>query len=917
MNKIVVGILAHVDAGKTTLSESILYNTGAIRQMGRVDKKDAFLDTDCMEKERGITIFSKQACFNLSDDIEVNLIDTPGHVDFSPEAERTLWVLDYAILVVSALDGVQGHTRTLFNLLERHGVPTFIFVNKMDQPGTDRDVVLKDIKRELSDMCIPFDKEFGEPEYEEMALSEERLMEKYLESGSISKDDIIRLVYERKIYPVMFGSALKNTGVMELLEIMRKYIVEPEAGLFSEERPFGAKVYKITRDEQGNRLTHLKITSGRLNNRQVINDKDKITQIRVYSGTKFEAVPNTLNGGVYAVLGLTDSYGGQGMGIEEDAPSASLEPVMTYKVILPSEIDPGQMMIKLNELMEDLPEIHALWDEELREIHVSIMGEVQLEILKQIILDRYDIKIEFGAGKIVYKETIANIVEGVGHFEPLRHYAEAHLKLEPGERGSGIQVFTDADTDQFALNWQRLIMTHVLEKTHRGVLVGAALTDVKITVLAGRAHPKHTMGGDFRQATYRAIRQGLMQAQNVLLEPYFSFELRIPDQYVGRAMTDLDRRSAKFSGPFPEGEGCSLIKGSAPVSVMQDYPMEVVAYSQGKGELSCAFLGYDICHNSEEVITERGYDPEADIRNTPDSVFCSHGAGVVIPWSEVCEHMHVPMQLSFGPDGAVNVRIMIDEEEELQRAAIKAKSAAGERSLGGEMFIGYEEVDAIVSRATGSNAKASKIDNGDLAGVPGWKKIRRSDSGSSPDSGVRKRVYKPTPDREKYMLVDGYNVIHAWKELSELAGDNLDGARGRLLDILCNYQAMKNINLIAVFDAYKVKGHVRELETYHNINVVYTKEAETADAYIEKFTHENASKYDITVVTSDGVEQVIIMGAGCSLVSSREFEKEVEEINNKVRSEHIEDVPVSGNKFFDNLSNEGKRLLTSISDEDE
>lgn len=895
-----IGILAHVDAGKTTLSESILFNTQAIRSMGRVDKKNAFLDTDQMERERGITIFSKQAMFNLTEDIRVTLLDTPGHVDFSPEAERTLWVLDMAILVVSGADSVQGHTKTLFSLLKKHEIPTFIFVNKMDQPLSDASVIMRDLKHQLSDMCVDFSETASDAFFEEVAMADEEIMERYLEAGVVSEAEIRSLISQQKVYPVFFGSALKNEGVTELLEGMAAYLPDTQSGLHNSEEPSG-RIYKITRDAEGNRLTHIKITAGRLCNRQLLCDDEKITGIRVYSGEKYETVTETQVGGIYALTGLTKTYGGQGIGAEEDAASPTMEPVMTYKLILPPEIDPAQMMKRLNELCEDMPELHAVWDEELSEIHVSIMGRVQLEILTRIIHDRFDIDVTFGRGRIVYKETISNIVEGVGHFEPLRHYAEAHLKLEPGERGSGVQAFSDVSTDELALNWQRLIMTHILERTHRGVLTGSALTDIKITVVGGRAHPKHTMGGDFRQATYRGIRQGLMQAQSVLLEPYYDFILEVPDAYVGKAMTDLDMRGVKFSGPVPDGNGITTITGYGSVAVLQDYPAEVMAYSGGRGRLSVTYRGYEVCHNAQEVILNRGYDPEADIRNSPDSVFCAHGAGYPVPWHEVFEYMHIPPCLSFNGDGSVTT-VQVDNAAELEMAAIRARSESLESKSRREgAFMGYEEVDAIVARAASSNVKAEKREN-----VPGWKRIKR-DTGN-PTTAKVKRVYNQ-PDRDKYMLVDGYNVIHAWKELSELAGDNLDGARGRLLDILCNYQGMVKTELIAVFDAYRVKGHTREIEDYHNIHVVYTKEAETADAYIEKFTHENGKKYDITVVTSDGLEQVIIMGNGCSLLSSREFELEVKRLNEEIREGHMDISENTGNKLMDNLSEESKRVL--------
>jgi len=901
MKNVSIGILAHVDAGKTTLSESILFNTGVIRQMGRVDKKDAFLDTNVMERERGITIFSKQAVFELGDEMKVTLLDTPGHVDFSPEAERTLWVLDAAVLVVSAPDGVQGHTKTLFSLLQKHEVPVFVFVNKMDQPGMEKEAVLEQLKKELSDACVAFENR-DDAFYEEIAMADEELMEDYLSGKEIAEDRINALVLQQKVYPVYFGSALRDEGVKELLKGMEEVL--SAMSVPSENEEFGARIFKITKDADGSRLTHLKVMSGKIETRQLLSDDEKVTAIRVYNGEKYEAVQTAEPGGIYALCGLSCTYGGQGLGNQADAPKAQIEPVMTYKVNLPPEIDPGQMMKKLDELCEDLPELRAVWDEELREIHVSIMGKVQLEILTRLIKDRYDCEVTFGSGRIVYKETIASIVEGVGHFEPLRHYAEVHLKLEPAERGSGITVESDVSTDDLALNWQRLIMTHVLERTHRGVLTGSALTDVKITVVGGRAHNKHTMGGDFRKATYRAIRQGLMQAQCVLLEPYYDFILTVPDSYIGRAMTDLDMRKAHFEGPYMDGLGNSVLKGYAPVSVISDYPAEVVAYSGGKGVLSVTYRGYEPCVRAEEVILERAYNPEADVRNTPDSVFCAHGAATIVPWHQIFEYMHVPLQLHIDEQTGEMSKIYVDEAEELEKAALRAKSASMERQSNASGFaMGYEEVDAIVARAASANAKGEKREN-----VPGWKKISKSGAYDGAATKVS-RTYKAAPSREKYMLVDGYNVIHAWKGLSELAGDNLDSARGRLLDILCNYQGMTGVNLIAVFDAYRVKGQYREVEDYHNIHVVYTKEAETADAYIERFTHENGKKYDITVVTSDGLVQVIIMGNDCSLLSSREFEKEVARLEQQVREEHTEKIKIDTNRLYDNLSEESKKYF--------
>lgn len=934
MINLVMGILAHVDAGKTTLSESLLYNTGVIRQLGRVDKGDAFLDTDEMERQRGITIFSKQAVMDIDENTHITLLDTPGHIDFSPEAERCLWVLDIAILVVSGSDGVQGHTKTLFKLLRSYNIPTFIFVNKMDQPDTEPDKLLANLKKELGDGCINLLEKTPDI-YEEIAMLDEDLMEKYLEGEVISDTDIWNMVHFGSLYPVYFGSALKNEGVDVLLSSIGEYagyrekcdrtLAVDSAGEGADsantiskkkgdkqsvgESVPRARVFKITRDEDGNRLTHMKITKGILKVRDNPFGEEKISRIRIYSGEKYREVTEASEGCVCAVLGLTDTYKGQGLGGEEDAPTPTLEAIMNYS-IKAEEMDDAQLSKVLGILTEDLPEINAYWDEELRENHVSVMGPVQLEILEKLLQSRFNVKACFGPGKIVYKETISGATYGVGHFEPLRHYAEVHLKLEALPRGSGIVVDSNASVDVLALNWQRLIMTHVLEKSHRGVLYGAPLTDVKITVLTGRAHPKHTMGGDFRQATYRAIRHALMQANNVLLEPYLNFELRLPTEYVGRAMTDLGQKNADFEGPFSDENGFSILTGKAPAVIMQDYPPVVLSYTKGLGSISFSGAGYDVCTNAEEVIAQRGYDPEADVRNTPDSVFCYGGAGTVVPWHEVYEHMHLPKCLEIDSEGNAQEIFAPDEEELLQKASLAAKSSFLERQNAlNNTFIGYEEVDAIVAQASGANAKSAKREN-----VPGWKRqekrrITGYDERTAKNNNQKYRE-KSKPDREKYMLVDGYNVIHAWKELSILAADSLDGARGRLLDILCNYQAMSKINLIVVFDAYRVAGGQEHVMDYHNIHVVYTKEAETADAYIEKFAHENGKKYDITVVTSDGLEQIIITGEGCHLVSSREFEKEVGELESHIREMAPQDV--SRGRFTDNLTEEGRAILESI-----
>lgn len=899
MNKknLCIGILAHVDAGKTTLSEAMLYTCGMIRKFGRVDSKDAFLDTYEMERERGITIFSKQAMLRI-DDMEISLLDTPGHVDFSAEMERTLQVLDYAILVVSGMDGVQGHTRTLWKLLERYQVPAFVFVNKMDQQGTDQSGLMAEIKEKLSDNCTNFGTEQKVSIYESAALCEESLLEQYLEYGEISDDEIARLICERKIFPCYFGSALKMDGVKSLLDGVRNYGVCPKFGT-----EFGAKVFKILRDTQGNRLTYVKITGGALKVRDVLsylpqNAEDgqmaeKVNQIRIYSGEKYETVDMAGAGCVCALTGLTGTYPGQGLGVEKDSPEPVLEPVLTYQMILPEEVHPAAFLPKLRILEEEDPMLHVLWSEELQEIQVQVMGQVQLEILQRQIKERFDVLVVFGAGKIVYKETIADRVEGVGHFEPLRHYAEVHLILEPGEPGSGMQFLLGCSEEVLDKNWQRLILTHLEERTHRGVLTGSALTDVKITVAGGRAHLKHTEGGDFRQATYRAVRQGLMQAQSVLLEPYYDFVLEIPSEHVGRAMTDMSQREAETEAPEIEGSH-ALLKGRGPVSTLWDYAKEVAAYTRGEGSFSCVTGGYGPCHNAREVVDEIGYVPEEDLANPTGSVFCSHGSGFYVEWDKVPEYMHVESVL----DTAGGI---LDEESAWQEYQMRC-SREEEKS---EQWIGVDEVDRILDRTFYANKKEGFTPHKGIAHRKKQKtkqaEIREYGQGSA----------KPAAKREKYLLVDGYNVIFAWEELNELAKVSIDGARGRLMDILCDYQGIRKCNLIVVFDAYRVKGHPTEISDYHNIHVVYTKEAETADQFIEKFAHENGRKYDVTVATSDGLEQIIIRGQGCGLISAREFEKEVAAVRQGVALK-LQEQKDKGNTLMERLSETSKKELDSL-----
>lgn len=866
MKQLVVGILAHVDAGKTTLSEGMLYTCGSIRKLGRVDRKDAFLDTYSQERERGITIFSKQAMLTMGD-TSITLLDTPGHVDFSAEMERTLQVLDYAILVISGSDGVQGHTHTLWKLLKRYEIPVFLFVNKMDQPGTDQKVLLSNLKEQLGEGCIDFTDRETEQFFEEIAVCEEEGLNEFLESGRVSQDTIRYLISKRKVYPCFFGSALRLFGVEELLKGLDEFTLEqcyPDV--------FGARVFKITRDAQGNRLTHMKITGGSLRARENLDGTDrrkenweeKVNQIRIYSGEKFETVNEVKAGSICAVTGLTKSWSGEGIGFEEQVIHPILEPVMSYRMILPEGCDAATMLPKLRQLEEEEPQLHILWDEQNKELKAQLMGQVQMEILKNLIQERFGVPVELGTGTIVYKETIANVVEGVGHFEPLRHYAEVHLLLEPGEPGSGIMIHSSCSTDMLDLNWQRLVMTHLEEREHPGVLTGSPITDLKITLVSGRAHQKHTEGGDFRQATYRALRQGLMQAESILLEPWYEFCLSLPRETVGRAMTDLEKQKAEFELEQSE-DGMAVLRGIAPMSEMQDYQREVMAYTRGRGQLTCSLKGYFPCHNTEEVLAVHPYDPEHDTENPSGSVFCAHGAGFIVEWDHVPEYMHLESALAGNarPESDCPETIWKDGSGRVQ--GVRPKEAG--RKKHSDLWLGTEEIDSILRSASHANRKEDRN-----TGREGWKR-RGSRETTYPEQETR--VFRPAEKKEQYLLVDGYNVIFAWEELKELAQINLDGARGKLLDILCNYQAVKKCNLIAVFDAYRLEGHQTEVLDYHNVHVVYTKEAETADRYIERFAHENAKKYDVTVVTSDGLEQIIIVGEGCHLVSSREFEKEV------------------------------------------
>lgn len=857
MKNIVMGILAHVDAGKTTLSESMLYLSGTVRKLGRVDHKDAFLDTYALERDRGITIFSKQAVFSLGNK-KVNLLDTPGHVDFSAEMERTLQVLDYAVLVISGADGVQGHTETLWKLLKLYDIPTFIFINKMDQQGTDQAALLSELKERLDEGCIAFGKEESTETLEELAMTDEKVLDYFMEHESIRKEEICRLIKERRVFPCYFGSALKLEGVQELLYGFERYM-EPYTG--TEE--FGAKVFKISRDDKGERLTFLKVTGGKLVVKMPVNlvDKEeKVNQIRIYSGAKYETVNEVEAGGVCAVTGLVSSYIGQGFGVEKGTAAPFLEPVLTYQMILPDGADTTKVLRELKQLEEEEPLLNIVWNPALEEIHVQLMGEVQTEILKTMIAERFHLDVEFGTGKIVYKETIKNPVVGVGHYEPLRHYAEVHLKMEPLEAGSGLVFDADCSEDVLDRNWQRLILTHLQEREHPGVLTGSPITDMKITIVAGRAHLKHTEGGDFRQATYRAVRQGLKSAESILLEPWYSFVLEVPSDQVGRAMSDIGQMNGSFEGPEAEDkQGMVRLTGTAPASEMRDYQREVWAYTKGRGRITFTLKGYELCHNAEEVIEQIGYDSERDIDNPTGSVFCAHGAGFLVKWDEVPEYMHIKEDFL---------------SEESDETPEEEQTITGNARFGNSSYSsGYgddPELLAIMEREFGSRQKERDRYSG-----------YRKQTVSAPMP--RKTVIKDTEPKKEYLLVDGYNVIFAWEELNELAKASIDAARNKLMDILSNYQGFTGCTLILVFDAYKVKGSQGEVQKYHNIYVVYTKEAETADQYIEKTTHEIGRKYKVTVATSDALEQVIVMGQGAYRMSARDFYEEVERTEKQIR----------------------------------
>ena len=850
MKKLVVGILAHVDAGKTTLSEGLLYAGGALRKLGRVDHGDAFLDTGALERERGITIFSKQAVLPL-EQVEITLLDTPGHVDFSAEMERTLQVLDCAVLVISGTDGVQSHTRTLWRLLARYQVPVFLFVNKMDLAGADREAMLEGLHSALDGGCVDFSQDAAARD-EAVALCGEEALEQFLERGAVDEDTISALIRERKVFPCWFGSALKLEGVAGFLSGLARYARPPEYPA-----QFGARVFKISRDGQGVRLTWLKVTGGSLRAKAVLSGEkegepwqEKADQLRLYSGEKFTPLEEAQAGTVCAVTGLTRTWPGEGLGFEAEGEAPLLEPVLTYQLLLPNGDDPFTVLPRLRQLEEEDPMLRVVWDEKLGEIHVRLMGQVQLEVLRRLLHDRFGLEADFGAGSILYRETIADAVEGIGHFEPLRHYAEVHLLLEPGERGSGVRVSSACPTDALDLNWQRLILTHLLEREHPGVLTGAPITDMKITLAAGKAHLKHTEGGDFRQATYRAVRQGLMKAENILLEPWYDLRLELPQEQVGRAMADLQQMGGECQLQESGGD-MALLTGAAPVAALRDYQTEVRAYTRGRGRLFCALRGYEPCRNQAQVVAALGYDPERDVDNPPNSVFCDHGAGVTVKWDRVEAHMHLPPCLRPArPE---------PEPEEPVRPVRRGAGLSLEQD---------KELLAIYERTYGK--------------VPEREAFRPAPKPARTSLDEGKYNLKEQNLGPEYLLVDGYNIIHAWEELKALSQTSLDAARKALMDILSNYQGFKKCRVILVFDAYKVKGNPGSVEKYHNIHVVYTKEAETADAYIERVTYEIGKHHRVRVATSDGAEQLIILGHGALRVSARTFRQEIEQAEGQI-----------------------------------
>ncbi len=887
MKKITMGILAHVDAGKTTLSEAILYLTGKIRKLGRVDHQDAFLDHVSMERKRGITIFSKQALFDVEDS-RFTLVDTPGHVDFSAEMERTLQILDYAVLVISGSDGVQGHTETLWRLLDVYRIPVFVFVNKMDQAGADREALMEDVRTSLSDACMPFDMTRDEEWYENISMTDENAMEEYLESGFISEETIRRLIGERKVFPCYFGSALKLEGVEELLAGLHQNTAAP---VYPED--FSARVYKISRDEQGTRLTHLKITGGKLPVKTLLDSGEKADQIRIYSGGRYDMVQSVEAGDICSVTGLTKTAAGQGLGMERDAPSPVLAPIFRYQLLLPEGYDRAKALQYLRQLGEEEPELHVGWDSHSGEIFVQLMGEVQTEILKTMLKDRFDMDVSFGAGRILYRESIRESVIGVGHYEPLRHYAEVHLKLEPLPPGSGLVFGSECSEDVLARNWQRLILTHLAEKEHIGVLTGSPVTDMRISLIAGRAHPKHTEGGDFRQATYRAVRQGLKKAETVLLEPWLAFELEVPGSMIGRAMNDIQNLSGHFEAPALQ-EDQAILCGEAPASGLVSYQTEVWSYTKGRGRMKLSSAGYQPCHNTAQILEENTYDSERDIDNPTGSVFCTRGAGYTVPWDQVEQKMHIK---------DTNMSRKREESRNPSESGGNSSSGAARRS-GAAAMSSYgddPELLAIMEREFGSRNREKDQYSG----------YRKQTVVKTPE---KRPLYSPkrSENKKEYLLVDGYNVIFAWEDLRKLSEVSIEAARNKLMDIMSNYQGFVGCTLILVFDAYKVKGNPGDISRYHNIYVVYTKEAETADTYIERTTHEIAKQNRVTVATSDGMEQIIVLGNGASRISSRDFEEEVARVEQQIRETAHRKQNLNKNYLFDHMDRELQEQMEDI-----
>ncbi len=848
MKRLTIGILAHVDAGKTTLSEMLLYKTGEIRRLGRVDHGDTFLDNNSLERSRGITIFSKQAVLK-HDDCIISLLDTPGHIDFSVEAERVLQVLDYAVLVISGTDGVQSHTETLWRLLSRYNIPTFLFINKMDIAENRNSDLIGELTKRFGAGFVDFSADrSSEAFYEAVSMCDNILMEQFLENGSVNDGDIVSAIAGRRIFPCCFGSALKDIGVDEFIGVLYNYTAQPVFG-----NEFGAKVFKIADDGQGNRLSYMKITGGSLKVRTAVSDfgkkwTEKVNQIRIYSGAKFQAVDEAVAGTVCAVTGLTKTVTGQGIGAERDSFSPVIEPVLSYRIDLPPDVDAHTALSKLRILEEEDPQLHIVWNEQLQEIHIALMGKIQLEILKSIIAERFGMNVDFSNGGITYKETIENKVEGVGHYEPLRHYAEVHLILEPAERGSGVRFCSSCREDDLDKNWQRLILSNLQEKTHLGVLTGSPLTDVKITLASGRAHLKHTEGGDFRQASWRAVRNGLMKAKSVLLEPRYDFRLEIPNENVGRALTDIRQMCGEFEPPVSNGE-TTVIIGNAPISEMQDYHSDVIGYTHGRGRLICTVKGYFPCHNQDEIIAAAGYDPESDLDNSADSVFCAHGAGFNVKWNEVGSYMHLESALKERDD---------DFFEPITRQQVSSYR---------DRLVEDKELMEIFERTYG----------------PIKRDKRTAMYTEKEPASSKKFKASPIPKGPEYLLVDGYNIIFAWDELKKAAEENLDLARSMLINMLCNYQGFRQCILILVFDAYKVKGSVGEVEKVNNITVVYTKEAETADTYIEKATHDLSREHRVRVATSDNLEQTIILGNGAYRISASEFYDEIKRTEKAIR----------------------------------